>query len=42
VVPCSDPAPAASMSATLRIDTTEGRFEVPFSGQPYACASRQG
>jgi hypothetical protein len=41
-VPCGDPAPAASMSATLRIDTTEGRFEVPLSGQPYACASPEG
>ena len=41
-VPCGSPAPAASMSATLRIDTTEGRLEVPLSGQPYACATPEG
>jgi hypothetical protein len=41
-VPCGAPAPAAAMSATLRIDTTEGRFEVPLSGQPYPCATPEG
>lgn len=41
-VPCGSPAPAASMSATLRIDTTEGRFEVPLSGQPYPCVTSEG
>ena len=30
-LPCGGPAPAASMSATLRIDTTEGRFACAIS-----------
>ena len=29
---------AVSLSAALRIETTEGRFEVPLMGQPYPCA----
>jgi hypothetical protein len=41
-VPCGAPAPAVSMSAALRIETTEGRFEVPLTGQPYSCASSGG
>jgi hypothetical protein len=41
-VPCGGPTPGVSWRATLRIDTTEGRFEVPLSGQPYPCAIAEG
>ncbi len=42
VVPCGDPGRALSLSAALRIETTEGRFEVPLIGQPYPCAISEG
>jgi hypothetical protein len=35
--PCGLSGPGTSWRATLRIDTTEGRFEVPLAGQPYPC-----
>ena len=38
-VACGAPTSTVSSSATLRIDTTEGRFEVPLSGQPYPCVA---
>jgi hypothetical protein len=41
-VPCGAPTPSASWSAVLRIDTTEGRFEVPIVGQPYPCVTSDG
>jgi hypothetical protein len=36
-VSCGGPTSGVSWSATLRIDTSEGRFEVPLVGQPYPC-----
>jgi hypothetical protein len=41
-VPCGAPAPGVSWSATLRIATTEGRFDVPILGQPYPCTTSEG
>jgi hypothetical protein len=42
VVPCGASGPSVSLSAALRIDTTEGRFEVPLMGQSYPCATSAG
>jgi hypothetical protein len=43
VVPCGAAGwPAVSLSAALRIETTEGPFEVPLIGQPYPCAVSAG
>jgi hypothetical protein len=36
-VSCGGPTSGVSWSATLRIDTSEGRLEVPVVGQPYPC-----
>jgi hypothetical protein len=41
-VPCGGPVPGAPRSATLRIETTEGSFEVPIVGQSYACPLSEG
>jgi hypothetical protein len=41
-VPCGAPAPGVSWSAALRIETTEGRFDVPILGQPYPCTTSEG
>jgi hypothetical protein len=30
------------LSAALRVETTEGPFEVPLIGQPYPCAVSAG
>ena len=40
-VPCGG-VPGLSWSATLRIETSEGVFDVPLAGQPYACPAPGG